>query len=103
MNQELARVGGELNLEVEKKLRLERHSLYGYCFKVIGRTEGSKIRNKSSYFELSTQKAGTYFTTGRLKESSSTFTDVSKSYEVAQRDLAKEVIDLAGKLNLIVV
>lgn len=99
MNKELERVSGELSLEIEKKLRLEKHSLYGYCFKVIGRTEASKVRNKSGYFELTTQKAGTYFTSSRLKEASSTFTDISKSYDEAQRGLVKEVIDIVGMLE----
>lgn len=97
MDAEHEKAASKLNLDMEKKLKLERHSLYGYCFRVIGRTESSKIRNKSEYYELSTQKAGTYFTTSKLKDLSSAYSDTSSEYDDKQKGLVKEVIDIVGK------
>jgi DNA mismatch repair protein MSH2 len=97
MNEEHERVCDKLNLEIDKKLKLERHSMYGYCFRVIGRTESSKIRNKNEYFEFSTQKSGTYFSTSTLKALSSSYSELSISYDEKQRGLVKEVIDIVGK------
>ncbi|KAI8051755.1 muts domain V-domain-containing protein [Thamnidium elegans] len=93
---EFERVAGQLGLEKEKKLRLEKHSLYGHCFRIIGRTEASKIRNKSEYIELNTQKSGTIFTTRRLKDCSTRYEELSRSYEDKQRGLVKEVISIVG-------
>lgn len=98
MDSEYNRVCSTLNLEKDKKLRLEKHSLYGYCFRVIGRTEASKIRNKSEYFELSTQKSGTFFTTSRLKDFSSNYSDLSRTYNEKQKGLEKEVLDIVGNM-----
>ncbi|GAA5811327.1 hypothetical protein MFLAVUS_004760 [Mucor flavus] len=96
MNLEHERVADQLGLEKEKKLRLENHSAYGHCFRIIGRTEASKIRNKSEYIELNTQKAGTIFTTRRLKDAGERYQELSKSYEDRQRGLVKEVISIVG-------
>jgi DNA mismatch repair protein MSH2 len=100
MSNEHRRVCDALNLDGEKKLKLEKHSLYGNCLRVIGRTESSKLRNKSEYIELSTQKSGTFFTTRTLKGLSDEYKDISSEYEDMQRGLVKEVIDIVGKYLL---
>lgn len=69
--------------------------MFGYCFRV-GRTEASAIRNKSEYIEYGTQKAGTYFSTNRMKELSSTWNDLCQTYERRQSDLVKEVINIVA-------
>lgn len=97
MNTEFERVVNQLGLEKEKKLRLEKHSLYGHCFRIIGRADASKIRNKSEYVELTTQKSGTVFTTRRLKDASNRYADLSKDYDDKQGGLVKEVISIVGK------
>ena len=99
MTTELETVASKLSVEIDKKLRLERHSLYGHCFKVIGKAEAAKVHNKSGYYELSTQKTGTFFTTSKLKDLSSAFTETSNKYEEAQKGLVKEVIDIVGKIE----
>lgn len=81
MDAEHQRASSKINLDIEKKLKLEKHSMYGYCFRVIGRTESSKIRNKSEYYGLSTQKAGTYFPTSKLRDLSSAYSDTSSEYD----------------------
>ncbi|KAL7313114.1 MSH2 protein [Mucor circinelloides] len=96
MESEYRRVGDKLNLDMEKKLKLEKHSLYGNCFRVIGRTESSKLRNKSEFIELSTQKAGTYFTTSKLRSLSEQHRDLSAQYEDKQRGMVKEIISIVA-------
>lgn len=94
---EHTKVCDKLNLEMDKKLRLEKHSLYGHCFRVSGRAEASKIRNKSEYVELSTQKSGTFFTNSKLRDLSDSYREYSKNYEVKQKGLVKEIIEIVGK------
>jgi hypothetical protein len=58
--------------------------------------EAKLIANKKGYTELSTQKAGTYFTTSALKEHASDFMDLQQSYAKAQTGLVKEIVEIAG-------
>ncbi|KAI8143014.1 DNA mismatch repair protein-like protein msh-2 [Fennellomyces sp. T-0311] len=95
MNAEHRRVGSKLGLELDKKLKLEKHNLYGYCFRVT-RTDASSLRNKSEYIEYATQKAGVYFATGALKELSTSWNDMSKEYDRRQADLIKEIIEIVA-------
>lgn len=44
-------VADQLGVEIEKKLKLENHSSFGFCLR-LSRTEASIIRNKSGYKEL---------------------------------------------------
>ncbi|KAI8991054.1 muts domain V-domain-containing protein, partial [Mycotypha africana] len=97
MENEFVNTAEKLRLEIEKKLRLENHSLYGYCLRMIGRNEASgKIRNKNDYIELSTQKSGTFFTTRALKQLSDSHRKLTEEYEQTQRGLVKEVIDIVA-------
>ncbi|EIE91304.1 hypothetical protein RO3G_16015 [Rhizopus delemar RA 99-880] len=96
MVEEYRRVGENLCLELDKKLKFERHSLYGHCFRVVGRSEYTRIRNKSEYIQYTTQKSGTLFATRTLKELSSKHADISKKYDVKQRGLAREVVEIVA-------
>lgn len=63
-------VGKILNVELDKKLKLEtQHQVYGYCLR-LSRNEGKILRNysKKEFIELSTLKAGIYFTTPQLQK-----------------------------------
>lgn len=84
-------------LEKDKKIKLEKHSQFGYCFRVIGRPEATKVRNKSEYYELATVKSGTFFTSRSLKDLSVRYTELSSSYNQKQKGLEKEVLDIVGK------
>ncbi|CAO3701148.1 unnamed protein product [Rhizopus stolonifer] len=94
MSEEYRSVGSTLNLELDKKLKFEKHSLYGHCLRIVGRSEYSRIRNKSGYIQYTTQKTGTLFATTTLKELSASHGDLSKSYDIKQRSLAREVIEI---------
>ncbi|KAI9307805.1 putative DNA mismatch repair protein MSH2 [Cunninghamella echinulata] len=92
MNSEHIRVGSKLKLDTEKKLKMEKHSTYGYCFRV-GRTEASVLRNKPEFIEYTTQKAGTYFTTVKLKDLNESWSTLCNEYEKCQSGLVKQIID----------
>ncbi|CAO3614416.1 unnamed protein product [Cunninghamella blakesleeana] len=92
MSVEHSKVGNKLNLDTEKKLKLEKHSVYGYCFRV-GRGESSVLRNKPEYIEYATQKAGTYFTNVKLKDINESWSTLCNDYEKCQSSLVKQIID----------
>ncbi|KAJ1673298.1 MSH2 protein, partial [Spiromyces aspiralis] len=92
MIDEQTRVADALGLEVDKKLKLEKNGVFGYCLRLT-RTEAPRIRNKGSqYIELVALKTGVYFTTPRLREHSHTYSDLSNEYERKQSSLIKEVV-----------
>ncbi|OMJ22701.1 DNA mismatch repair protein msh2 [Smittium culicis] len=104
MNESMERMINEQNLvarnikmEAEKKLKLEKSTIYGYCFR-LSRTDATVIRNKQNlYPELSTQKNGVYFTTPKLRSESTAYQDYSKKYDKTQASLVKEILKIAGK------
>ncbi|KAI9470644.1 MAG: muts domain V-domain-containing protein [Benjaminiella poitrasii] len=96
MNNEYVRVCDKLSLEMDKKLRLEKHSLYGHCFRIIGRSESSRLRNKAEYIELATQKSGTFFTTSKLKGLNDRHKDMSLQYNEKQSYFVKEIIGIVA-------
>ncbi|RUP43387.1 muts domain V-domain-containing protein [Jimgerdemannia flammicorona] len=112
MDREHARVGDKLNLETEKKLKMEKHTVYGYCFRVMRQRayevtrarrrmqDAAAIRNKSEYHEYTTQKAGTYFATSKMRDLNQTWNELSAQYDRKQNDLVKEVITIVGTLFL---
>lgn len=83
-------------MDTEKKLKLEKHSIYGYCIRV-NRTDASKLRNKSEFIEYGTQKAGTYYSTVKMKDLSTASIELMESYDKRQKSLVKEVINIVGK------
>ncbi|KAJ2742168.1 MSH2 protein [Coemansia sp. BCRC 34301] len=94
--EEQARVAESLDLDADKKLKLDKHNTYGYCLRV-SRTDAARLRGKSTkYVELSTQKTGVIFTTPTLRDSSRAYRDLSTSYNKAQTALVKEVIKIAS-------
>ncbi|KAI8321206.1 DNA mismatch repair protein [Martensiomyces pterosporus] len=94
--EEQAHVSEALDLEANKKLKLEKHSTFGHCLKV-SRTDGARLRGKSTrYIELSTLKTGVYFTTPALRDSSRAYKDLSGKYDQAQAKLVSEVIKVAA-------
>ena len=57
------------------------------------------IRNVRGYIELATQKAGVYFTTVKLRDLSTQFTELSNNYESLQSNLVKEIITICGRFK----
>ncbi|KAF9134450.1 MutS-like protein, partial [Mortierella sp. 14UC] len=108
MQREHERVSVVLNMEVDKKLKMEDHQIHGWGFR-LSRNDSSCIRNKSQFQELATQKNGVFFTTTPMRKASSEFKEISQEYERTQSSLAKEVIGIVStycpvleKLNTLV-
>jgi DNA mismatch repair protein MSH2 len=59
--------------------------------------DAKHIHNKRQYNEISTQKAGTLFTTSELRELANEYGSLSDQYSRAQSGLVKEVVGIAGK------
>ncbi|KAL0080459.1 muts domain V-domain-containing protein [Phycomyces blakesleeanus] len=85
-------VARELQADTDKVLKLEKHSLYGYCLRIL-KSNAGKIRNKKSYIEYSTQKSCTYFTTPELKRLNNDISDLNNEYQRCQSLLVADVID----------
>ncbi|ODV61420.1 mismatch repair ATPase MSH2 [Ascoidea rubescens DSM 1968] len=95
INQSHLDVADDLNIDPEKKLKLENHHIHGYCFRVT-RTDSSILRNKRQYIELSTVKAGVFFTTQNLKSISEQVKELQIEYELKQSTLVKQIIEIAA-------
>jgi DNA mismatch repair protein MSH2 len=98
MTEEHIRVGNDLKQDTEKKLKLEQQHVYGWCLRLT-RNEAGCIRGKKGYSELSTQKAGVYFTTTGLHKMSSEFAELSAQYNQHQSGLVKEVVNIASSFT----
>ncbi|QFZ27592.1 putative DNA mismatch repair protein [Clavispora lusitaniae] len=87
-------VGEDLNIDTEKKLKLEKHQQHGWCFRVT-RIDSAILRNTGDkYIELQTVKAGVFFTTKRLRTLSQQYLDYFAEYNAKQRELIKEILSI---------
>ncbi|GAB1522271.1 MSH2 protein [Rhizoctonia solani] len=101
LDEEHQDVGQDLGLELDKKLHLENNPSHGYCFR-LSKTDAKAIHNKRQYNEISTQKAGTLFTTSTLRELANEYGSLSDQYNRAQSGLVKEVVGIAGTGDLVI-
>ncbi|TIC31850.1 DNA mismatch repair protein [Wallemia mellicola] len=88
-------VGDDLGLDLGKKLHMERHQTYGYCFRVT-KAEAKSVSNNKKYHELSTLKSGTYFRTSTLRDLGDEYKEVQTAYDKKQSSLVKEVVGIAA-------
>lgn len=87
-------VGDDLNMELDKKLKLEKHIQHGWCFRVT-RIDSTVLRNTGNkYNQLQTVKAGVFFTTKQLTTMSQEYFDASQDYNLKQRELIKEILSI---------
>lgn len=87
-------VGDDLNMELDKKLKLEKHIQHGWCFRVT-RIDSTVLRNTGNkYNQLQTVKAGVFFTTKQLTLLSQEYYDASQDYNLKQRELIKEILSI---------
>lgn len=94
LDEQHALAGQNLGLDTEKKLHLENHTSYGYCFRVT-RTDAGILKNRKEYMDLGTVKGGVYFTTSVLRNLNDEHRTLSDSYARTQSRLVKDVIDIA--------
>lgn len=95
IDQEHHLVAEQLNVDVDKKLKLENHSTFGFCLR-LSRVEASIIRNNSSFRELQTSKAGVYFTNAKLTAVSKSYAELYSQYSRHQAGLVREVVSIAA-------
>ncbi|KAI5958543.1 MSH2 [Candida theae] len=88
------RVAEDLNMDSEKKLKLEQHPQHGYCLRLT-RNDSVVLRNNRNYIELQTVKAGVYFTTGELRKLSQVYSNSCDEYNIKQRELIREVLSIS--------
>ncbi|KAL4820780.1 putative DNA mismatch repair protein Msh2 [Aspergillus spinulosporus] len=88
-------VAKDLDQEMDKKLFLENHRVYGWCFRLT-RNEAGCIRNKKAYQECSTQKNGVYFTTSTMQSLRREHDQLSSNYNRTQTGLVSEVVNVAA-------
>ncbi|KAL6450164.1 MSH2 DNA mismatch repair protein MSH2 [Candida maltosa Xu316] len=93
INQLHADAGDDLNMEINKKLKLEQHQVHGWCLRLT-RIESVVLRNNKKYQELQTQKSGVIFTTKELKNLSKEYGKACEEYNIKQREVIREVLSL---------
>lgn len=87
-------VADDLNIDIEKKLKLENHQIHGWCFRVT-RIDSSILRNTGDrYVELQTVKSGVFFTTKKLRKLSQNYSELSSEYNSKQKELIKEILSI---------
>ncbi|KAI5964989.1 msh2 [Candida margitis] len=87
-------VADDLNMDSEKKLKLDQHQQHGYCLRLT-RNDSVVLRNNRNYNELQTVKAGVYFTTPQLRKLSQVYANSCDEYNVKQRELIREVLSIS--------
>lgn len=110
-NEELARIRGELDdlkdnirsihldaaddlgFDPEKKLKLENHHIHGWCMRLT-RNDAKALRQQKKYIELSTVKAGIFFSTKELKQIAEQTALLQKEYDKLQSDLVREIVQI---------
>jgi len=115
LDNEHTSVGEELSMELDKKLHLENHHIYGYCFRVTKSVSNCHVDSPANsrypkyqdaknlskqYIELGTNKGGVYFVTKTLKRLAEDYKDLNQSYFRTQEKLEKEVIAIAGNQRI---
>ncbi|EDO16300.1 hypothetical protein Kpol_1053p38 [Vanderwaltozyma polyspora DSM 70294] len=83
----------DLGFDPDKKLKLENHHLHGWCMRLT-RNDGKELRKHEKYIELSTVKAGIYFSTSELREVARETSLLQKEYDRQQSALVKEIVNI---------
>lgn len=83
----------DLGFDPEKKLKLENHHIHGWCMRLT-RNDAKELRKHKKYLELSTVKAGIYFSTKQLKDIATETAALEKEYEKQQSALVREIVKI---------
>ncbi|CCK73494.1 mismatch repair ATPase MSH2 NDAI_0G05110 [Naumovozyma dairenensis CBS 421] len=88
----------DLGFDPEKKLKLENHHLHGWCMRLT-RNDAKELRKHKKYLELSTVKAGIFFSTRELKELAQETAVLQKEYDRQQSSLVKEIVGITSSYS----
>lgn len=83
-------VGDDLNMELDKKLKLENHQIHNWCFRVT--RNDSVVLRGTNYKELQTVKAGVFFTNKQLSILSKEHSDILQEYNTKQKEIIQEIL-----------
>lgn len=87
-------VSEDLNIEIEKKLKLEQHIQHGWCFRVT-RNDSVVLRNTDKkYTQLQTVKAGVFFTCKKLQGLAELYNKLNHEFNTKQREVIREILDI---------
>lgn len=85
-------VAEDLNIELDKKLKLEKHPIHNWCFRVT-RNDSSVLRG-TDYRELQTVKAGVFFTNSQMTQLSREYRLILDEYNAKQREIIQEILSV---------
>lgn len=94
-------VGDDLGMELDKKLKLEKHQIHGWCLRVT-RNDSAVLRNTGNkYIQLQTVKAGVYFTTKEMMTLTKQYGDSYSEYNSKGSELIKEILSITYTYQLV--
>lgn len=87
----------ELDLAVDKSLKLDKTTQWGHVFRITKKEE-PKVRRQlnSSYISLETRKDGIKFTNAKLKRLSEQYIKFTEEYASTQRQLVGKVVEVTS-------
>ncbi|KAI0073650.1 DNA mismatch repair protein [Panus rudis PR-1116 ss-1] len=94
LDEEHQQAGRDLDLELDKKLHLEKNPTYGHCFRVT-KNDWKAVKG-SKYIELGTLKSGVFFTTKKVKALSNDYQETMDAYSRTQRELVSHIVQIAA-------
>lgn len=83
-------VAEDLNIDIDKKLKLEKHQIHNWCFRVT--RNDSVVLRGTNYKELQTVKAGVYFTNQELSQLSKEHGNILQEYNNRQKEIIQEIL-----------
>ncbi|KAK6148671.1 hypothetical protein DH2020_019583 [Rehmannia glutinosa] len=90
----------DLDLALDKALKLEKGTQYGYAFRITKKEE-PKVRKKlnTHFVVLETRKDGVKFTNTKLKKLSDHYQKVVEEYKNCQKELVARVVQTAATFS----
>lgn len=83
-------VAEDLNMDIDKKLKLEKHQIHNWCFRVT--RNDSVVLRGTDYRELQTVKAGVFFTNTELSNLSKEHASILQEYNNRQKEIIQEIL-----------
>lgn len=94
------KAANDLDLTLDKALKLEKGTQYGYAFRITKKEE-PKVRKKLNvhFIVLETRKDGVKFTNTNLKKLSDQYQKVVDEYKTCQKELVAHVVQTAATFS----
>ncbi|XP_042433653.1 DNA mismatch repair protein MSH2-like isoform X1 [Zingiber officinale] len=90
----------DLELSVDKSLKLEKGTQFGHAFRITKKEE-QKVRKKlnNAYIVLETRKDGIKFTNSKLKKLGNQYQEILNDYTNCQKGLVARVVDVSASFS----